>query len=303
MNNLELKIKNQMVGDSHPCYIIAEIGSNHNNSYDMALELIDAASDSGADAVKLQTFVASQHYSKYSPKILQSEGHYIDPYLLVESCEMDREWISGLTKYASSKSIHLFSSPCDIDAISLFSSLDSPAYKVASFDITDLNLIKEIAKIRKPIILSTGLTNYADIQRAVNTCKNNDNNDIILMQCTSVYPAPVSLSNLNAIRTIRLAFNVVTGYSDHTLGDYVCVAAVALGASVIEKHFTLDVKLSGPDHHFAIDPNGLKSMIYKIHDIEAALGDGVKDGPRGDEVELYEKARRSIHAATKIRKG
>ena len=123
------------------------------------------------------------------------------------------------------------------------------------------------------------------------------------MQCTSVYPAPVSLSNLNAIRTIRLAFNVVTGYSDHTLGDYVCVAAVALGASVIEKHFTLDVKLSGPDHHFAIDPNGLKSMIYKIHDIEAALGDGVKDGPRGDEVELYEKARRSIHAATKIRKG
>lgn len=303
MNNLEVKIQNKTVGGDNPCYIIAEIGSNHNNNYNTALELIDAASDSGADAVKLQTFRASQHYSKYSPKILQSDGSYIDPYLLVESLEMDREWISGLTKYASSKSIHLFSSPCDLDAISLFSSVDSPAYKVASFDLTDLKLVEEIAKIKKPIILSTGLANYADIQRAVNTCKNNDNNNIILMQCTSVYPAPVSLSNLNTIRTIRLAFNVVTGYSDHTLGDHICIAAVALGASVIEKHFTLDAKLAGPDHHFAIEPNGLRAMVDKIHDIEVALGDGVKDGPRAEEVELYEKARRSIHAAIKIKKG
>ena len=303
MNNLEVKIKNQKVGDNHPCYIIAEIGSNHNNSYDTALELVDAASDSGADAVKLQTFLASQHYSKYSPKILQSDGDYIDPYLLVESLEMDREWISSLTKYASSKSIHLFSSPCDLDAISLFSSVNSPAYKVASFDITDLKLIEDIAKEKKPIILSTGLANYADIQRAVNMCKNSNNDKIILMQCTSVYPAPVSLSNLNTIRTIRQAFNVVTGYSDHTLGDHICIAAVALGASVIEKHFTLDAKLAGPDHHFAIEPNGLRAMVDKIHDIEVALGDGVKDGPRAEEVELYEKARRSIHAAIKIKKG
>ena len=302
MNNLEVKIQNKTVGGDNPCYIIAEIGSNHNNNYNTALELIDAASDSGADAVKLQTFRASQHYSKYSPKILQSDGSYIDPYLLVESLEMDREWISGLTKYASSKSIHLFSSPCDLDAISLFSSVDSPAYKVASFDLTDLKLVEEIAKIKKPIILSTGLANYADIQRAVNMCKNSNNDKIILMQCTSVYPAPVSLSNLNTIRTIRQAFNVVTGYSDHTLGIEVPIAAVALGARVIEKHFTLDRNMEGPDHKASLEPDELKQMVSSIRNIERALGSTIKQ-PSKSELKNKDIARKSIVANHNIKKG
>lgn len=299
-----ININEKKVGDDCPCYIIAEIGSNHNNDYKMAIELIDAAHDCGVDAVKIQTFSADKHYSKFTPKIYNgSEGKYTDPYQLIESLEMNRDWIPSLNKYALSKSIHLFSSPCDIDAVKLLHSLESPVYKVSSFDITDLNLIENIAKTKKPVILSTGLTNYDDVQRAINKCNDFGNNDIILLQCTSIYPAPVKLSNLKAIQTLRNSFNLISGYSDHTVGTHVSIAAVALGASVIEKHFTLDSTSSGPDHFFAIEPNELKKMVLDIRDIESAIGDGVKNGPREEEVELYEKARRSLHASTNINKG
>jgi sialic acid synthase SpsE len=301
---MNISINNKEVGDGFPCYIIAEIGSNHNNSYETAIELIDAASNSGADAVKIQTFAANQHYSKYSPKIHHENGKKsIDPYSLIESLEMNREWIPSLIKYANSKRIHLFSSPCDLEAVNLLSSLNSPAYKVSSFDITDLNLIDEIARVGKPIILSTGLADYGEIQRAVNTSTDAGNGDIILLQCTSLYPAPARLSNLNAINTIRKSFNLITGYSDHTEGEHIPIAAVAMGAKVLEKHFTLDSTLSGPDHFFAMEPLDFKKMISNIRDVESAAGDGVKNGPREEEMELYKKARRSLHVTKNINKG
>jgi sialic acid synthase SpsE len=301
---MRINIDKKQVGDGCPCYIIAEIGSNHNNEYKTAIELIDAASDCGADAVKIQTFSANKHYSKFTPKIYQgSEKKCTDPYQLIESLEMNREWIPKLAKYALSKSIHLFSSPCDLDAVKLLNSLDSPVYKVSSFDITDMNLIENIAKIGKPVILSTGLANYEDIQRAVNKCNDVGNDNIILLQCTSVYPAPVELSNLKAIQTMRNTFNLISGYSDHTEGGHISLAAVALGASIIEKHFTLDSSSNGPDHFFAIEPSNLKKMVCNIRDIESSIGDGVKNGPRDEEIELYKKARRSLHAADNINKG
>jgi len=299
-----VEIQGTQVGSGNPCYIIAEIGSNHNNNYNTAIELIDAAADAGVNAVKLQTFYAKHHYSKKTPKISMGKGSLpVDPYVLVESLEMNREWIPELHKYASDKSIALFSSPCDIEAINLFSNLDSPAYKVASFDLTDLNLIGEIAKCQKPVILSTGLSTYAEINRAIDQCYFFNNHQVILLQCTSLYPAPAYLSNLCAINTLKKAFNVLVGYSDHTLGDHICLAAVSLGASVIEKHFTLDANSIGPDHSFAIEPADLTSMIVKIKEIEASFGDGIKNGPREEEMELYKKARRSLHAASDILEG
>ena len=300
----KINIAEKVVGENAPCYVIAEIGSNHNNNYDTALELKDAASEAGVDAVKLQTFYASQHYSRYTPKISIGSGKdSYDPYLLVESLEMNREWIPKLIDYALTKSVHLFSSPCDYKAIDLLSSLDVPAYKVSSFDLTDLDLIIKVAKQGKPVILSTGLASYADIERAVNKCYEYNNNQIILLQCTSLYPAPVNLSNLKAMLSMKIALNIIVGYSDHTLGDHICLAAVARGASVIEKHFTLDRSMQGPDHSFAIEPVELRDMINKIRDIEIAIGDGVKNGPRDEEMELFEKARRSVHAACDIVKG
>ena len=222
---------------------------------------------------------------------------------LVESLEIDRTWQVDLQSHAEKKGLLFFSSPCDSDAIQGLAKLNVPAYKIASFDITDDRLIGEIAKVGKPIILSTGLASLNDIQFAVDTAKQNGNDDIILLQCTSLYPAPSNLSNLNAMKTMRTAFGNLVGYSDHTIGDHVTIAAVTLGACMIEKHFSLDREMPGPDHSFAIEPLELKEMVIKIREIEESLGDGIKNGPRNEEIEMAEKARRSIHAKSDIKQG
>jgi sialic acid synthase SpsE len=160
-----------------------------------------------------------------------------------------------------------------------------------------------MAATRVPVILSTGMADWMEIQRGVDACRGEGNADIVLLQCTSLYPAPVDLSNLRAIPTMRQAFGVLTGYSDHTHGDHVSIASVAMGACMIEKHFSMNRKLPGPDHSFAIEPGELKDMVKRVRDIESALGDGVKNGPRAAERDMYEKARRSLHAAKPIAKG
>lgn len=295
-------IGEKMVGDDQPCYIIAEIGSNHNQDWDLAIKTIDAAIDAGADAVKFQTFRAAEHVSKFArmPSYLM-EGSSIQD--LLKTLEIDRSWHKPLKEYCNKKGIDFFSSPCDFDAVDELAELGVPAMKVASFDLTDLRLIRHIAEKKAPIILSTGLADWMDIQRAVDACHEVGNHDVILLQCTSLYPAPIEMSNLKAMSSMRKAFGLPTGYSDHTLGDTVPCAAVALGACMIEKHFTLDKTLPGPDHSFAMEPGELKSMIGKIRDIESAMGDGVKNGPRGLEIEMAEKIRRSIHAARDIEAG
>jgi sialic acid synthase SpsE len=178
-----------------------------------------------------------------------------------------------------------------------------PIIKVASFDMVDVRLIDEISKTGKAVMFSAGMCKLSEIETAVNICRGNGNHNLIVLQCTSVYPAPANLSNLNAMETIRRAFNVITGYSDHTMGDHIACAAVALGAKVIEKHYTLSRKMDGPDHAFAIEPNELAEMVSKIRDIEAGLGDGLKNGPREEEMEFYKKARRSILSSRNISKG
>jgi sialic acid synthase SpsE len=295
-----IKTPYRTISNQSPCYIISEIGSNHNGSFDLACELIGKAVEAGVDAVKFQTFKAKNHYSKNTPKM----GMYKeDIYELIEKLEIDRSWHSKLADVCKSHQVDFLDSPCDSEAISIAVGVNMPIIKVASFDMVDVRLIDEISKTGKAVMFSAGMCKLSEIETAVNICRGNGNHNLIVLQCTSVYPAPVNLSNLNAMETIRRAFDVITGYSDHTMGDHIACASVALGAKVIEKHYTLSRKMDGPDHAFAIEPHELANMVTKIRDIEASLGDGMKNGPRAEEMEFYKNARRSILSSRDISKG
>jgi len=289
------------IGDGQPCFVIAEIGSNHNHDFSLATRMIDEAAAAGVDAVKFQTFRAESHCSVHAPNFSPLEGR--STFELVKSLELDRSWHAPLKKYCEDFDLVFLSSPCDIDAIDELDKLDIAALKVPSCELSDLSLVRHMAQTGRPIILSTGLADWMDIQRAVDTCREVGNKNVVLLQCTSLYPAPVHLTNLRAIKIMREAFGVLTGYSDHTEGDHVCLASVALGACVVEKHITLDRKMSGPDHSFSMEPPELKQMMRRLRDVEASMGDGAKTGPRPEDREVFEKGRRSLHARNRIAKG
>lgn len=297
----EVTIGRRLVGDGLPAFLVAEIGSNHDQDFDKALRLIDAAADAGVDAVKFQTFRASQHYSRRTPGFTYLGGQ--DTFALIESLELDRSWQVRLLEHANGRGVEFFSSPCDVEALAELDALGVPAHKLASFDLPDTGLVSAMARTGKPIVLSTGMATWMDIQLALDAMAAGGNDQAILLQCTSLYPAPARLANLRAMATMRAAFGTLVGYSDHTMGDEVCLAAVALGACFIEKHFTLDRSDSGPDHSFAMEPGELAAMVRRIRGVEAALGDGRKAGPRPEEAEMAEKGRRSLHARVDIPAG
>jgi len=301
MEHNEFKIGRRKIGGAEPCYIIAEIGSNHNQDFELACAHIEAAAEAGSDAVKFQTFKASAHYSRKSPGFSYLDKK--DTHELIKSLELNRTWQKDLMIKANECGVDFFSSPCDLDAINSLVEIDVPVFKVASFDLPDTDLIREMAIHKKPIILSTGMASWQDIQLSIDAARNAGNYDVALLQCTSLYPAPVRLSNLRAIKSMREAFQLPVGYSDHTEGDHISLAAVSLGACILEKHFTLDKGLPGPDHSFAMEPKQWKQMVGKIRDIEQAIGDGLKNGPRKEEQEMAQKGRRSLHAGVNIKKG
>ncbi|WP_368416824.1 N-acetylneuraminate synthase family protein [Falsiroseomonas sp.] len=298
---MQIEINGRAVGDGHPSFIIAEIGSNHNGDLGLALRHVDAAVEAGADAVKFQTFKASSHYSRRTPDVDYLKG--VSIYGLIESIEIDRGWHTPLMEHAKQQGVIFLSSPCDPEAIAELSALGMAANKVASFDVTDLDLVRLCAETGKPVILSTGMADWMEIQRAVETCRAVGNNDIVLLQCTSLYPAPSELSNLAAMKVMRDAFGVLTGYSDHTMGEHIPLASVAMGGCMIEKHFTLDRAMPGPDHRFAMEPGEFAAMVRHVREVERAIGDGSKAGPRPEEADMYEKCRRSLHAARAIQPG
>jgi len=296
----DIKTKFFNISNDSPVYIIGEIGSNHNGNFEMAIELIHRAKEAGVNAVKFQTFKAKNHYSKKTKRIsLYKENIYS----LIESLEIDREWHTKLAKECFDLGIDFMDSPCDFDAIKLAEKVDMDIIKVSSFDMVDERLLKQIALTNRGAIISSGMANMAEIENAVNIFRNNNNNKVAILQCTSIYPAPPELSNLNAMSIIKNSFDVIVGFSDHTIGDHIPCAAVAKGAKIIEKHITLDKSLPGPDHSFAMNIHELKSMVLKIREIETSLGDGIKNGPREEEKEFYQNARRSIIANKNIKKG
>ena len=310
--SVKLKIKKRGIGmqkidissrlgvEDEPTYIIAEIGSNHNGSLEQAKRLIDVAAEAGADAVKFQIFKAENLYSKYTPDFSYLKGK--NTYELIKSVETPREWIKELAGYCEEKNIDFLASAFDFEAVDILHKY-VPAFKIASFEIVDLELIKYAASKQKPMIISTGMANLGEIEDVINAIKSVGNEEIILLHCNSLYPTPVEVVNVKAMETLRTAFKVPVGFSDHTLGIHIPIAAVAMGACVIEKHFTLDRTLPGPDHSFAIVPDELKELVRCIREVEKAKGSGIKEKSKLESEEMYVKARRSIHAKINIPKG
>lgn len=292
-----VQIGNKDVGENKPCFIIAEAGSNHNRDMKLAKQLIDAAAEAGADAVKFQTFSADKLYSKKSPKFTYLKE--ADVYQLIKSIELPREWQQELAEYAKSKQIMFLSTPFDREAVDQLDEIGVAAFKMASFELVDLELLNYTAQKKKPIIISTGMASLGDIEDALQAIRGAGNEQIILLHCNSLYPTPEHIVNLKAIDTMRHAFHVPVGFSDHTLGTIIPAAAAARGASVIEKHFTLNRNLDGPDHRFALEPDELKQMVGQIRTVEAAIGSGIKQRS-AEEEEMYVKARRSLVAAQYI---
>ncbi|MCG8572123.1 MAG: pseudaminic acid synthase [Spirochaetes bacterium] len=271
-----IKIANKNVGDHYPTFIIAELSANHNHDIDLAKKTIKAAKESGADAIKLQTYTADTITIDCDNDYFRiNQGTIWDGktlYNLYKEAYTPWEWQKDLKDYAESLGLILFSSPFDCTSVDFLEKLNVPAYKVASFEITDIPLIKYIASKHKPIIISTGIANLADIEEAVNTCKNAGNDNIVLLKCTSAYPAPFKDANLKTIPNLAETFNVVTGLSDHTLGSSLAIASIALGAKVIEKHFILDKNINSPDASFSMIPKEFKNMVSSIREVEKALG-------------------------------
>jgi N,N'-diacetyllegionaminate synthase len=296
----KINIGGKNIGTGEPCFIIAEAGSNHDCKLAQAKKLVDLAAEAGADAVKFQIYKAEGLYSKYTPEFSYLKGK--KPYELIKNIETPRKWLKDLAAHCSEKKIIFFATPFDYEAVDL---LDKyvPAFKVASFEIVDLELIRYIAEKGKPIILSTGMSNLGEIEDAIKAAKSAGNEKIAILHCSSLYPAPLAAVNLRALETMKAAFNLPVGFSDHTLGIHIPLAAAARGACIIEKHYTLDKKLPGPDHSFALEPDELKQMIRNIRDMEKALGNGIKDRSPLEGEEMYTKARRSLHAKTDIAKG
>ncbi|WP_252246671.1 pseudaminic acid synthase [Clostridium sp. ZBS4] len=272
----EIKIGNKIIGENSPVFIIAEMSANHLQDFDKAVEIIKAAKKAGADAIKLQTYTPDTITIDCDNEYFQiKQGTIWDGttlHKLYQEAYTPWEWQPKLKKIAEDEGLICFSSPFDMTSVDFLEEMDVPAYKVASFEITDIPFIEYIASKGKPVIMSTGIANLSDIEEAVNACKRMGNNEIILLKCTSTYPSPMEGVNLKTIPNLSETFNVITGLSDHTLGGAVSIAAVALGAKVIEKHFILSRDEKGPDAAFSMEPKEFKKMVQDIRNVEKALG-------------------------------
>jgi sialic acid synthase SpsE len=298
-----IEIAGRRVGPGEPVYVIAEAGANHNRDLPTALGLIDVAAEAGADAVKFQTYTGADLYSSRTPHFEYLEDER-SPQELLDAIALPREWQSELAAHAAGRGIHFFSSPFDRAAVDSLVEVGVPAMKIASFELVDLGLIEYTAATGLPVILSCGMATEEEIEDALEAVARAGNRQVALLRCASLYPSPPEIMNLRAIETMRDTFGVPVGLSDHTLGIVVSPASVALGATVIEKHFTLDRSMEGPDHPFALEPAELAAMVAGVRDVEAALGNGRIDGPSELEAgEMYRLARRSIIAAVDIPEG
>jgi N,N'-diacetyllegionaminate synthase len=288
-------------------FIIAEAGVNHNGSIELAKKLIDVASDSGADAVKFQTFKAEKLVSKNAQKAdyqKQTTDKTESQFDMIKKLELDLDTHKELISYCKQKNIMFLSTPFDHDSIELLNDLGLEIFKIPSGEITNLPYLRHIGKLGKKVILSTGMADMGEIEDALDVLivAGTKKENITVLHANTMYPTPKEDVNLKAMVTIGNTFDIAFGYSDHTLGIEVDIAAVAMGASIIEKHFTLDKTMEGPDHKASLEPDELKAMVKAIRNIELALGSSVKK-PSKSEVPNMSIARKSIVAKTVIKKG
>ena len=303
--NKEIVFGNHTIGGSSPAFCIAELSCNHLQNYDLAIRTIDAMIDAGADCVKMQIFdIDKMTLDCQKPDFLISGGTLWDNrtfYSLYKETFTPWEWFEPIMKYVQSRGVEFLASVFDRPSVDFMEKMGAKAYKIASFEITDIPLVRYVASKGRPVIISTGIAFEEDINLAVETCRSVGNDNVILLKCTSEYPAPLEDVNLRQMTKIGLDHDCIVGISDHTLGDVVAIAAVALGGKLVEKHFILDRNLGGPDAPFSMEPEEFAAMVRHIHDTEMILG--------SEKPEMSEKNKnsrrfsRSLYVAKDMKKG
>lgn len=286
-------------------FIIAEAGVNHNGSLDNAKRMVECAAEAGADAIKFQTFKAETLVCKNAQKAeyqKEATGNEESQFDMLKKLELTEEEYEELKQYCGEKHIMFLSTPFDLDGLQYLNEIGMEIIKIPSGEITNYPYLREIGKIRKPIIMSTGMSTMAEVEEAVEVLQMNGAKDITLLHCNTQYPTPYGDVNLRAMLALKDKFHTEVGYSDHTLGIEVPIAATAMGATVIEKHFTLDRGMEGPDHKASLEPDELKCMIQSIRNVEQAMGTGIKE-PTNSEYKNILVARKSIVARKQIQAG
>jgi N-acetylneuraminate synthase/N,N'-diacetyllegionaminate synthase len=286
-----IKIENKEIGNDKPVYVVAEAGLNHNGDIKLAKQLIEKAVECGADAIKFQTFKTEEFLTTNSP--------YFDNF---KNVELSYEEFGELNNYSKNLEISFFSAPFDLESAIYLNTLDVPCFKIASSDLTNFPLIKKIANFGKPMIISTGLANMKEIEEVVELCQSQNNEQLILLHSVSNYPTLPDETNLKVIDSLKQKFDYPIGYSDNGDSILVDIASVCMGANMLERHFTLDRKLEGPDHFFSITPTEFKELIQQIRIIEKIKGDGNKK-PQDSELQLLKQIRKSLTARRDIQKG
>ncbi len=303
-NRAPFEIEGRKIGIDQPPFIIAEMSANHNGDLENALKIVKAAGKAGADALKLQTYTADTMTLNSTKKdFLISEGLWAGQnlYELYEKAHLPWEWHKPIMEHAKEQGMIVFSTPFDKTAVDYLEDLNVPAYKIASFEATDLPLIEYVSSTKKPMIISTGLANQEEIQEAVDTALSNGCRQLALLHCVSAYPAPAENYNLKTIPDMITSFGLTTGLSDHTIDNSTAITSIALGASIIEKHFTLDRNGGGPDDSFSLEPSDLKQLCKDCNTAWKAIGK-VDYGRKSSEVENA-KFRRSIYFVKSMQAG
>lgn len=306
MSEQDIKVQDRWIGDNHPPFVIAEMSGNHAGSLSRALEIVDVAADAGADALKIQTYTADSLTLKVDHQDFRvADDHPLwggrPLWELYDEAKTPYEWHQEIFERARDRGLIAFSSPFDADAVELLEGLNAPLYKIASLEIGDLALIKRVAETGKPIIFSTGAASLRDVDNAVRTIRETGNDQIVILGCTSSYPAIPAESNLRSLDSLRKAFGTQVGFSDHTLGTAVSVAAVALGARVIEKHVTLSRDDGAVDSEFSLEPQELETLVRDLRDAYEALGSTVFQSTEGEAESR--RSRRSLYVATEVELG
>lgn len=300
-----IQINERWVGPGYPCFVIAEAGVNHNGDINMAKQLVDVASEVGADAIKFQTFKAERLVTRDAPKAnyqRQTTGTQESQFEMLRRLELSEDAHAELVAYCKKRGLLFMSTPFDEGSADLLADLGVPVYKIPSGEITNIPYLKHVASKGRPLIVSTGMSYLGEVEKAVRAIESTGNTQFVLLHCVSNYPAAPEDINLSAMKTMATAFNTLVGYSDHTEGLEIAFASVAMGACVLEKHFTLDRELPGPDHRASIEPEQFAALIQGVRSIEAALGDGRKQ-PAASEANTASVARKSLVAATALKAG
>jgi N,N'-diacetyllegionaminate synthase len=300
-----IEIAGRRIGPGQPCFVIAEAGVNHNGSTALALRLVDAAAAAGADAVKFQAFKAERLVSPTAPKAeyqLAATGGAESHFEMIRRLELTADALRQIQAHCMQRGILFLATPFDEESSTQLDAMNVPLFKISSGEVINLPFLTHVAQTGRPIVLSTGMCDLREVGEAVRTIRAAGHESIVLLQCVSNYPAAPADTNLRAMQTMAEAFRVAVGYSDHTLGHEVALAAVALGACVVEKHLTLDRAMPGPDHHASSEPAEFAALVRGIRVVESALGDGSKS-PAASERNTAEVARKSLVAARDLPAG